>query len=531
MGAIVNVHSLKGDIQNALDYILDEEKTENILTGCTNSSVPELAGIKWKSLRNANKIQNGYSKNDKDSVKGYHFILSFDDPKVSPEICYEIAEKFLKKVTNDEYDSVISVHKDTEHIHAHMIVNSNHKETGKQWDLYYKKEINRFKKINDEICKGYGIEPIQEIGSGGKSWWKHHHDKIGDSYDIILIKTLDYLVDRVQTYEQLKMYLRNIGYIIEDGLEEDSSIEVNNDLKEYEFTLNKKMISEQLSDEYSWFVRIPFTKDYMQIPKSNGAWIDENNTTLKCRMDFTNNYLIYDSNANIVNNAKPGELIASHLESKNKFVNREGLRIKVPGSKKFRRCKYLKNPNNPDYSYSLESIIERINGNDSNYLDENIANVINSELDINNQKKAKNIFYENANIKTKYNQSEFYNMSKKEKYMHFKSAEIQKNLDRIAVSAEEFNDVVELKKLKNIRRQISNELKSINSQIRSLELKYKDLEAQMMEEIIAVSSDDLDEFIGKNLVPLRQEKFKLKKQYGEIDKRIKKAEKNLDMYV
>ena len=50
MGVVTTVHSLKGNIQDALDYVLDESKTEQCITECSNCASPLLAGKKWKSM-------------------------------------------------------------------------------------------------------------------------------------------------------------------------------------------------------------------------------------------------------------------------------------------------------------------------------------------------------------------------------------------------------------------------------------------------------------------------------------------------
>ena len=89
MSAIVKVHSLRGNIQDAIDYILDEDKTEPILTSCTNCSVPQLSGTVWKYQQNI-RFDDTMNSN---GIQGYHFILSFDDMNVTSEQVHDIAER------------------------------------------------------------------------------------------------------------------------------------------------------------------------------------------------------------------------------------------------------------------------------------------------------------------------------------------------------------------------------------------------------------------------------------------------------
>lgn len=333
MGVVTTIHTLKGNIQDALDYVLDREKSESHLMSCSNSASPFLAGKKWKVL---NEIRSK-SEMQEDSTVGYHFIQSFDDKNVTPEKCYELARQWIEKCTKGKYDYVISVHKNTDHVHAHIIVNPINNETGKSWHLYYKRDLKKFRTYSDEICKSYGLEINENKKGISNSWYKHHQIKQGDSNDQMIMKSLDYLCDKVKDYEQLKQCLTVLGYKVEDGFNQ-----TNESLYEdYEFTLNKKMIDTNLTDEFSYFVRIPYTQEYIQIPKEKGQW-DEKEQTLKCHMNFNEKHIIYDLKGNIVDEERDGVFIAEHLEDK-KIKGRKGLQIKTPFMKKPRRCKFLSN--------------------------------------------------------------------------------------------------------------------------------------------------------------------------------------------
>ena len=405
-------------------------------------------------------------------------------------------------------------------------MNPFNKKTGKKWDIYYKRDLKKFRSYSDEICQKYGLEVFDEKENRGinNSWYKHHHIKQGDSNDQIIIKTLDYLCDRVENYDQLKLYLQNIGYEVEDGLNNQDLLDYEN----YNFTLHKKMIDENLSDEYSYFVRIPYTQEYIQIPKENAEW-NESNKILKCYLNFKKEYVVYDCNGNVIDDKKNGIFIANHLENKNN-KGRSGLRIKTPLTKKFRRCKFLKNEDHPENEYSLESIIKRIENNNVHTLSEEIEKVLYLQDNPGKEmKQLRNLFYENANIKTRYNQSEFYHMNKYNKFLYIKSNQIQENIDHMMRSNEILSDVNQLSELKKIRREIRKNLSNLNKQLYLLEKQYTELQGQMLEGIIDITEDELEEWIGRNLEPLRQEKFKLKKQASQMDKRIKIAEKNIEV--
>ena len=48
----------------------------------------------------------------------------------TPEIMYDIAMRFAKEAFAGEYEAVVAVHTDREHLHAHIIINSVNMVTG-----------------------------------------------------------------------------------------------------------------------------------------------------------------------------------------------------------------------------------------------------------------------------------------------------------------------------------------------------------------------------------------------------------------
>lgn len=83
--------------------------------------------------------------------------------------------------------------------------------------------------------------------------------------------------------------------------------------------------------------------------------------------------------------------------------------------------------------YSLENVIDMIDKRGQLFSDPKIEAFISSSIDEKEIKSARNNFYEEADIKTKYNQSKFYKMSAREKYIYFRTADMQIRLDKIAV--------------------------------------------------------------------------------------------------
>ncbi len=114
-------------------------------------------------------------------------IQSFAPGEVTPEHAMQIGEELCDRYLKGDYQYVIAVHNDKEHLHCHIIFNNTNLYNG----LSFTTEHNQGRKserawaelreISDEICAVHGISVIEPIGKGvshyenemqkeGKSW-------------------------------------------------------------------------------------------------------------------------------------------------------------------------------------------------------------------------------------------------------------------------------------------------------------------------------------------------------------------------
>ena len=116
----------------------------------------------------------------------------------------------------------------------------------------------------------------------------------------VIRKAIDYVVPRVKDYDDFKLYLNKIGFEVEDGstVERDSNDLIDR-YKNYRFNVNVKMINTELSNGEYYFVRIPYSKEWMLIDRENTKWNDRGDA-LECQIDFTKTYNIYNSNGDKV---------------------------------------------------------------------------------------------------------------------------------------------------------------------------------------------------------------------------------------
>ena len=101
-------------------------------------------------------------------VQYYHLIQSFQPGEVTPELALEIAREFAEEHLPG-YQTVIGVHVDKEHIHAHILFNSVNADTGEKYHSNAQSYYRQIRAISDRLCRERGLsvllqgEPTQAV--------------------------------------------------------------------------------------------------------------------------------------------------------------------------------------------------------------------------------------------------------------------------------------------------------------------------------------------------------------------------------
>ena len=143
--------SSKGSIKNIINYVLSKEKTnERIISGKDCSPQNAIMAM--------NTTKNIYNKTE--GITYHHIIQSFKPGEISPEsahkIGFELAEKQFKS-----HEVLIATHKDKEHIHNHLIINSVSFKDGHKL-ITDKTSLREIKLENDKICTREHLSVIEK---------------------------------------------------------------------------------------------------------------------------------------------------------------------------------------------------------------------------------------------------------------------------------------------------------------------------------------------------------------------------------
>ena len=153
--AVIKAVSSKAGINTVLDYIMQEEKTEQKLLSGLNC-VPDTV----KDEMRVTKLLW-----DKDGGRTYkHFVQSFaPGEKIDPAQAHQIAcQLAASRPEWQDFEVLIATHEDKEHIHTHFVVNSVSYVDGHKLQQS-KAELQAMKDYSDQLCAKYGLH-ITEKG-------------------------------------------------------------------------------------------------------------------------------------------------------------------------------------------------------------------------------------------------------------------------------------------------------------------------------------------------------------------------------
>ncbi len=160
--AVTKLHSVRRSVRESLEYIVDENKTRNhtLVRAFMCSTEPSRAAEQFQTF----KEQFGSGRS---TTQAQHIILSFAPNEILPERAMEIADELCHRLLKEQYQYVLAVHEDHQHIHAHIVFNNTNFVTGKTFET----EHNQGKKserawaelrtVSDEICKEHHLSVIQ----------------------------------------------------------------------------------------------------------------------------------------------------------------------------------------------------------------------------------------------------------------------------------------------------------------------------------------------------------------------------------
>lgn len=152
--AIVKFVTSGCPMNNIFPYVMNREKTdENLISGinCSPDTV----------LQEFTFVKKQFKKEDGRIY--VHIVQSFSpDDDITPEVAHEIGLRFAEYFGG--YQALVATHRNTDHIHNHIILNSVNMETGKKFHQSAA-EMRQIKEYSNRLCREYGLSETETKSS------------------------------------------------------------------------------------------------------------------------------------------------------------------------------------------------------------------------------------------------------------------------------------------------------------------------------------------------------------------------------
>lgn len=251
--ATTSIWSIKNNLKQSINYIINPEKTINKAYGKNSYSYLEIENTESNyknekvcyvssincSERNPYEdmifTKEEYGK--KNGILALHGYQSFKEGEVTADIAHEIGVKFTEEMFKD-FEVIIATHQNTNHIHNHFIVNSVSFKTGKKYNNN-RTNLVKLRHISDSICAEYGLSTLDEDISYKSTY---NNKVLNNNYYKILKEDLDNVISYSVTLKQVIQRMKDLGYKVYSK---------NNIITIYKTDEDKVRIEKVFGDGYS----------------------------------------------------------------------------------------------------------------------------------------------------------------------------------------------------------------------------------------------------------------------------------------
>ena len=197
---------------SAIRYISVPEKTGGGKYVSGVGCQPEYA---YEQMRETKAL---FAKEDK--RQAYHIIISFEEGEITADKAFEFMGRFVDEYLKGEYETVYSVHDNTDHIHGHIIFNSVNRMTGRKY-RYEKGDWAKYiQPVTNCLCEEYGLSTIDiEEDRVRRESFREWRDGRGpdSTWSDMIRRDIDGAILRAIDEDDFLRILEEKGYEIKNG--------------------------------------------------------------------------------------------------------------------------------------------------------------------------------------------------------------------------------------------------------------------------------------------------------------------------
>ncbi|BCN32627.1 relaxase/mobilization nuclease domain-containing protein [Anaeromicropila herbilytica] len=196
-------------LKQAIAYILKPEKLGDAnLVGGINC-LPEKAYEMMKTTKKMFQKTGGR--------QGYHLVISLRPGEGTPEQMYDIAMRFAEELLHNEYEAVVAVHTDREHLHAHIVLNSVNMVNGHKFQYHNGDWKAIIQPITNRLCEEYGLDIMPaEYSKDPKNMSRPEWER-ENSYTTLIKDDVSYCALLAEDERHFIYLLSRLGYEVKEG--------------------------------------------------------------------------------------------------------------------------------------------------------------------------------------------------------------------------------------------------------------------------------------------------------------------------
>ncbi len=196
-------------LKQAITYILKPEKLGDAnLVGGINC-LPEKAYEMMKGTKMMFQKTGGR--------QGYHLVISLKPGEGTPEQMYDIAMRFAEELLHNEYEAVVAVHTDREHLHAHIVLNSVNMVNGHKFQYHNGDWKATIQPITNRLCEEYGLDIMPaEYSKDPKNMSRPEWER-ENSYTTLIKDDVSYCAMLAEDERHFIYLLSRLGYEVKEG--------------------------------------------------------------------------------------------------------------------------------------------------------------------------------------------------------------------------------------------------------------------------------------------------------------------------
>lgn len=355
--AVTKIHAIKATVKKALDYIMNEEKTQGKMlvsgVGCT----PETADLEFMFSSNLAESLNGKTANiGGGNNLAYHMIQSFSKADaIVPEQAHALGLEWGSQVLDGRHDFVIATHIDKGHIHNHIIFNAYTNDDFKKFRSQPFKTAQKIRDLSDKLCQEQGLYVIENPVTPGQKRKEYEARKAGESWKQKIQTAIDKVIPQVADYAEFKESLSGLGINIKEGKYlsfgfdgQDRRVRANGKGLSFEYSketitarinaiqkqnITVASITAKLVEEGSttFMTRIPYTSSYVRFGKDVSFW-HKSGRAIGAAVQHNQVYDVLDRRGQVISQISGLELAKHYSAFNNNHITKETAKKRVMGA-------------------------------------------------------------------------------------------------------------------------------------------------------------------------------------------------------